>query len=368
MDTNQQKIEEIVKQGDYRKIYDDLKNIDALNNLVEELRQKYAERFKAMDFEPEQKIWELMAIENLYDSKTFQHSERTFEIANEIITKTLIGPHEEKILLKTLLEESGITPHQVKVAAIGHDIGKIKIPKEILHNTLTDNEMNHIFIDMIHRGVVKKETLEKTGLNTKESEKMSEDDIIKHLQDKGLRAVSFVPLSEAFPEKTQINLSKMLSQHGLSSDHTIRQVAVIHEFVGQKIFEDMGEPIIADLVGHHHNYKKRKEHEMNHKISIPALHVNGLDDEFGVYNIIKIADAMDSLQSVRSYKKSMTKISAFAELIRQVSVNWLEKRMLYLWMDNEYRELPESSKKGEKENVEKIEEFLRETKKLFTME
>jgi len=368
METNQQQIDEIVQQGDYLKIYDDLKKIGLLDKHVEELRQEYAERFKTMDFDPEQKIWELMAIENLYDSKTFKHSERTFEIANEILTKTLIGPHGEKLLLKTFLEERDITPYEVKVAALAHDIGKLKIPKEILHNTLTDEQMNHIFLGMLHRGVVKKETLEKIGLDRKESETMSDDEILNHLHAKGLRAVSFVPLSEAFPEKTTEELSKILSQHGLSSEQTIRQVAVIHEAIGQKIFEDMGKPIIADLVGHHHNYKKRKEHEMSYKIKIPALHVNGLEDEIGVYNIIKIADAMDSLQSARSYKKAMTKLSAFAELIRQVKVNWLEQRMLYLWMDNEYRELPENLKESEKENVEKIEEFLRKTKKLFTLE
>jgi HD-GYP domain-containing protein (c-di-GMP phosphodiesterase class II) len=83
---------------------------------------------------------------------------------------------------------------------------------------------------------------------------------------------------------------------------------------------------------------------------------------------------MDSLQSSRPYKKAMTRLSALAELTHQADANRLEKRLLYLLVDNEYEELKEKMKNGtldaktqeeEKKSIERVEEFLAKTKLIF---
>jgi hypothetical protein len=368
----QEKIKKAIEQGDYGEIWEELKKTGLLEEQTAQLREKYAERLRTRGFEPEQKIWEMMAIEDLYDAPTLNHSVRTFELVDDMITKTLNGPRGEKLLLQTLMEEAGVNLRDIRTAAIGHDIGKLKIPLPVLHNKLSDEDMNRVLLDMIHRGARKKEIFERIGFD--ENETKSDEEILSRLYDKGLRAVNVVPLSEAFPEEKHPGFSEALEKRGFSPEQTIKQVAVAHESAGQKIFEDMNEPIVADLVGHHHNYQKEPDSEIKYKIKIPALHTAGSNDEFGVYNILKIADELDSLQSSRPYKKAMTRISALAELTHQADAGRLEKRLLYLWIDNNFKELKEKIANGtieiryeevEEKSIARIEEFLKETGKIF---
>lgn len=368
-------VKNIIRQGDYWKIYEELKQSGFLDAYVLKLREQYSERFEARGFAPDQKIWEMMVIEDLYDSPTLSHGVRTFEIADGIAKKILTAPNGEKINLEKLMEDAGVSPYDIRIAALEHDIGKLKIPLEVLHNTLSDDDMNQILIDMIHRGVRKKEIFERIGMSMENDSTASDEEIISKLFGKGLRAVNVVPLSEAFPEEKHPGFTKILEERGFSSEQTIKQIAVAHESAGKEIFEAMGEPVIADIVGHHHNYQKTTESEMRYKIKIPALHVAELSDEFGVCNIVKIADQLDSLQSARPYKKSMTKLAAFAELTHQAGANRLEKRFLYLLIDNEYGELKEKLKNGsfdektmeeENKSLKRVEEFLNETKNIFT--
>ncbi len=371
MDTNQL-VKEIFNQGDYRRIRDDLKKAGLLNGHEDQIREKYAKRFLAMGFEPEEKVWEIMAIEDLYDTATLKHGMRTCELVNEIITKPLIGPHGEKLQFKKLIEESGVSFRDMIIASLGHDIGKLKIPQEIIHNTLSNDDMKHLLVEMIHRGIRKKEIFERIGFEEKEEK--SEKEILAQLYKKGLRAVNVVPLSVIFPEEKHPGFSEILRKRGFSPEQTIKQIAVEHESAGQEIFKILGEPIIAEVVGHHHNYKKEADSEMKYRMKIPALHAEGQNDEFGVSNIIKIADQLDSLQSSRPYKRAMTRLSALAELTHQADAGRLEKRLLYLWIDNEYEELKAKMKnnfldtkmmKEEKKSLHQVKEFLKKTKKIF---
>lgn len=364
----------IIRHGDYHEIHESLEKAGLLENGVAELRAKYTERFKARDFEPDQKIWEMMVIEDFYDALTLKHSVRTFELIDEIIHKNLVGPHRENVRLKELIEANGVSVHDMRLAALGHDIGKLKIPLEVLHNTLSDDDMNHILLDMIHCGVHKKEIFERIGFDAGENETKSDEEILSALYEKGLRGINVVPLSEAFPEEKYPGVTESLQKRGFSPDQTIKQVAVAHESAGKEIFETLNEPVVADLIGHHHNYKKEPDSDMKYKIKIPALHTIDAGDEFGIYNLLKIADEMDSLQSSRPYKKAMTRLSALAELTHQADANRLEKRLLYLLVDNEYEELKEKMKNGtldaktqeeEKKSIERVEEFLAKTKLIF---
>ncbi len=371
MDT-EQLVKEIFNQEDYRKIRDDLEKAGVLKDRISKLREKYAKRFDEIHFEPEEKIWEMMAVEDLYDTMTFKHSVRVSELAYKIITKKLIAPNKESLVLQTFVEKSGVSLYQITAAALGHDIGKIKIPLEVLHNSLGDQEMNQILIGMIHRGIRKKEVFERIGF--KEDDQKSDEEILAQLYRKGLRAVNVVPLSEAFPEEKHPGFSEILKKRGFSPEQTIKQIAVSHESAGQKIFEALDEPIIADLVGNHHNYKKKGDGEMKYKMNIPALHSEGESDKFGVCNIITIADQLDSLQSSRPYKKAMTRLAALAELTHQADTGRINKRLLYLWIDNEYKELKEKMDNGsldpitweqEQKSLEQVKEFLEKTKKIF---
>ncbi|MFA6566165.1 MAG: hypothetical protein WCT48_05435, partial [Candidatus Paceibacterota bacterium] len=332
---------QIIETGDYEKIRAHMRSAGLMNKRVAELRELYAERFKTRGFEPERKIWEMMAIEDLYDAPTAKHGVRTLEQAHDIITKILVGPHGERLQIESFLEGIGVTLRDIHIATLGHDIGKLKIPLVVLHNTLTDEDMDGILTGMIGRDVRKKEIFERIGFDMEKDKDKSAEEILSQLHEKGLRAVNVVPLSEAFPEEEHPGFNEILEKRGFSPEQTIKQIAVIHESAGQEIFESEGEPVAAYLVGHHHNYKKEPDSEIKYKIKISALHAEGLSDEFGLNQIIKIADSLDSLQSARPYKKAMTKLSALAELAHQADAGRIEKRILYLWASNEYAALKE---------------------------
>ena len=373
MDIDRQ-TKQVIETGDYEKIRAHMRGAGLMNERVAELRDLYAERFKTKGFEPEQKIWEMMAVEYLYDEPTIKHGVRTCELAHDIITKILIGPHGEKLQLKTFIEEIGVSVRDIYIAALGHDIGKLKIPLVVLHNTLTDEDMNGILSDMIRRGVRKKEIFERIGFGMEKDTDKNAEEILSRLHEKGLRAVNVIPLSEAFPEEENPGFGEILEKRGFSTEQTIKQIAVIHESAGRETLEGMEEPVAAYLVGHHHNYKKEPDSEIKYKIKIPALHAEGLSDEIGVHQIIKIADELDSLQSSRPYKKAMTKLSALAELAHQADTGRVEKRILYLWASNEYAAMKEKmmicpvdekTLAEDKKSSKLVEKFLEETKKIF---
>jgi hypothetical protein len=364
---------EIAKSGDFPHIYQTLREQGLMEKCVACMQASYRSFFNEKNFELEEKMWETLTVLGLYDPPTMEHSIRTFSIANDLATKTLLGPRGENVVLKEYVKESGVTFRELLLSALCHDIGKIKIPLEILHNSLTDTDMNRILIDIIRKKEHLDDLEEQLGRTLDELSKKSDEEIISIVYEKGIRPVIILPLTKVFPESKYPGILSTLKERGFSENQTIPSVTKIHEDEGLRIFTYLGEPLIADLVGHHHNYKKEGEAEMKYIMKIPLLKSRGYDAVFGIYNIIKIADSMDSLQSERPYKKGMSKISALAELSHQVLTGRIEKSICYLWVNTEYREIKKTMQESgivdhnfqDKQAVETIEKFLTEAEQEF---
>ena len=365
--------QKIAQCGDFNRILHELKEQGLLQKSVTHMQKTYGGFFTEKEFNPGEKMWEALTILGMYDTATLEHCLRTFSITKDIATKTLLGPHGENVILKDYIEESGISLRELFLSALGHDIGKIKIPVEILHNALTDNEMNEMVIRMIGRGENVAEIGDRIGFTADELSGKSDDEIVARLYEKGIRPVNIIPLSEAFPETKYPGLLSILKERGFSENQTIKTAAKIHEAEGKKIFEELGEPVVADLVGHHHNYQKDSESELRHIMKIPLLKSHGHPAVFGVYNIIKIADTLDSMESARPYKKGLSKIAALAELAHQSETERLEKSICYLWVNSEYGEIKKTMTDSgvtdhnllDKNSVETIERFLKKSESEF---
>ncbi|MCK9351527.1 MAG: HD domain-containing protein [Candidatus Paceibacterota bacterium] len=327
---------EIAQCGDFRCILETLRKEGLLEKCIDLMQSEYNVFFASNGFKPDRTVWETLTILGLYDTPTLEHCLRTFSITRDIATKPLLGPRGEEIILKEYIEEAGVPLPKLFLAAMVHDIGKIKLPIEILHNSLTDEEMNHLLTDMIWRGDSVEEIGIRMGYTPDELSHKTAEEIVQRMYERGMRPVAIVPLSDAFPEIKYPGFLASLEGRGLGEKQTIKSAAKVHESEGQKIFEELGDPIVADLVGHHHNYQKKAEHEMSYIMKIPMIKSHGQEAFFGVYNIIKIADSMDSLQSERSYKKGMSKIAALAELAHQAMTRRIEKSITYLWVNTEY--------------------------------
>lgn len=368
-----EKGKEIAKCGDFHRTFQILTEQGLLKKCVLSTQEEYQPFFEKEGFEPEEKMWEMLTILGLYDEATMKHSIRTFSVVKDIATKTLKAPRGESIILKKYIEEAGVSLRDILFGALGHDVGKIKLPVEILHNSLTDSEMNRILIEMIKRGERLDEIGKKIGYSRDELTQKSDEEIIARIYEKGIRPVNLVPIFMAFPETKYPGLLSILKERGFSENETIKTAAQIHEAEGQKIFEKLGESIVADLVGHHHNYQKDDENELRCVMEIPSLKSRGRKAFFGVYNIIKIADLLDSLESKRPYKEGMSKVSALAELAHQAETDRLERSICYLWVNNEYERIKktmlgfgmEYHNLQNKKAVEIIEKFLNDTKTEF---
>jgi len=361
----------IAQCGDFCRVREQLSKEGLLETNESFIRKKYKGFFEGENFQPEDNIWITLTILGLYDTATLEHCLRTFSITKNIATKTLLGPWGARIVLKEYIEEGEVSLRDLFVAALGHDIGKIILPVEILHNSLTDEEMNRILIDMIWRGDNVEEIGIRIGFTAEELSHKSTEEIVSRLYERGMRPVNIVPLSEAFSDSRNPGLLATLKSRGFSEKETIKNATKIHESEGQKIFEELGEPIVADLVGHHHNYQKHSENELRHVMRISSLKSHGEEAVFGTYNIIKIADTLDSLESKRPYKKGMSKLAALAELAHQALTHRIEKSICYLWINTEYTEITEMMRLSginsfnDTASVETIEKFLSQTEQTF---
>jgi hypothetical protein len=229
----------IAKCGDFNRIRKQLKEQQLLEKSTAFIQKKYEGFFEEKEFAPGEKMWEALTILGLYDTATFEHSLRTFSITKDIATKTLLAPHKESIVLKEYIEEAGISLRELFLSALGHDIGKIVLPVEILHNSLTEREMNRILIEMIRRGDHMEEISERTGFTEYELPQKSDEEIIARVYERGIRPVNIIPLSEAFSETKYPGLLSMLKKRGFSENQTIKSATKIHEAAGKNIFEEL---------------------------------------------------------------------------------------------------------------------------------
>ncbi len=229
----------IAKCGDFEEIFNALNNEGLFDVCLDITKSEFDNFFKEMEFEPGDMMWKVLTILNLYDRATLEHSLRTFAITKDIATKSLRGPHEENIVLSDYLHEANLSLRELLLASLGHDIGKTKLPVEILHNSLTNEEMNKVLIDMIRRKENEEEIAIKLGFSISDLNNKTGDEIIARIYERGMRPVNIVPLSEAFPESKYPGLISDLKSNGFNFNLSIKETAKIHESEGQKYSKNL---------------------------------------------------------------------------------------------------------------------------------
>lgn len=353
--------ENIAGQGDYETIRKELTETKLLEKHTRLMIDQHSEHLAEKDFFPTQEDWEMLAILHLYDTPTFEHSMRTFDIAHDMVTKTLRGPHNEDIRLQIFIQHEGVSLEQFLRAALFHDIGKVVIPREVLNNAFSDNDMNRILLRMAHDGRAQ-EIFDMIGCE--HDRDFKDEDILAKMHAAGYRAVDLVPIDEAFPQDQYPELIETVQQRGFSTKQTLKSILQRHEPEGARIFGE--DEVVADLVGHHHNYAHEKS---KRKVSIDTLNMSTKIDEFALIHLLAIADETDALRSARSYKEGLSDLDIFAELIRESATGRPSRAIVYLWISNKYPEyqaqnIP-ANPQGSEHDVEKIriiESFLSESK------
>lgn len=353
--------EEIAGQGNYEAIRKELVEARLLEKHTRLMIDQHSKHLAERDFFPTQEDWEMLAILHLYDMPTFEHSMRTFDIAHDMVTKTLRGPHNEDIRLQIFIQHEGVSLEQFLRAALFHDIGKVVIPREVLNNTFSDSDMNSILLRMVRDGRAQ-EVFDTIG--GEHGEDFEDEDILARMNAAGYRAIDLVPIHEAFPQEQYPELIEIIRQRGFSTEQTLKSILQKHESESARILSD--DEVVADLVGHHHNYSHERS---NRRISIETLQMSARIDAFALIHLLAIADETDALRSARSYKDSFSDLDILATLIQDAETGHLNKAIVYLWVSNKYPEyqvqknpanLQGSSLDTEKVRI--IESFLSESK------
>ncbi len=375
-----ERAQEIAGQGNYEAIHKELEEQHLLERYTQHMKELYSGYFGTKDFSLEERSWEMLAILYLYDEPTLQHSLRTFDIAHEMVTQKLYEPKSgEEVHLGEAIQQEGVNLEQFLNAALFHDIGKVTVPREILNNSLTGYDMGCILMRMMREGKCQ-ELFDEIGIEYTPGTD-DENAALKNLHKKGFRSIEIVPLSEVFPETEYPNLLQDFESRGFSKQQSLKSVLDTHEMQSAEILKN--DTIVAELAGHHHNYK---EEPSKLTLSIAAIRANiqmteiddldtemtEIDDpqtyDIAMMHLITIADITDALRdTTRPYKggKKFSEPEIFVNLIRTVGQAEYGEGFVHLWISNKYPAYKESLQNKEVQQTERdiecceiIESFL----------
>lgn len=326
-----QNAEEIAGEGKYEDIVEKLRASGAFSACVENIRSRYGHRLSLDNFVMTEHDFEMLTVLGLYDASTMEHSVRTFELAYRIITHSFIEASGETIIMGDFLADAGVSLGQFLRAALFHDIGKVIIPRDILHNTLGDEE---VLLKMFPE-----EELKREGEHAKKI-------ILQELYASGIRPIDVVPLKEVFTGEKYAELFCDLEKRGFSETATLKDVIRMHEPEGQRILTSLGYETEGELAGRHHNYEKEfYSHVMHTPYGV-----------FGVADLIRIADITDALRSVRWYKKSLSELEVLFVLAKDAEAGKIDPRLAYVWVRDQYAEFRKNGASVAAEGEEKEEE------------
>ncbi len=253
--------------------------------------------------------WEMLTLLHLFDTETFNHCIRTYQI----VQRKLQSTHPVGEFLRAELNKEGVPQETLAISALLHDIGKIGIPlKElILNNTLTDQEWHRLCVEHF---------CEQDRCDTEQAE----EKLSSRLQagaTHNLREKDLVPFSRCLTPNQQI----LLTQSGINPHHTLGEIINIHQDFSGEIAEEYGldETFIA-LVSNHHERPLETQDAL--LVSKSALRIA---------TILRFADVFDALHSARTYKKGNPFLTTIAMLIQKSRDGFISPKLAHLWIDED---------------------------------
>lgn len=293
--------------------------------------------------------WELLAVLEAYDQKTFDHSVRVasyvYAIADE---KSETGTY---LRSQTTFEHGSLG--ELFTAALLHDIGKTIIPRTILHD-------DHSRREWAKRA---NEWAEKQGAAPHfDPEKIAAlDDIeldryfMETHHERGADPLDIVPINEIFDRETVQELAK----NGISPDSTFREVLEYHERATKAILRRGGLYIASDIASHHHDYDGSPIRLERYPTEISALRISF---ELSILRSMDVYDALTS--NDREYlKKPRHPLIALEILIKDAEAEFTEPELTRRVVQDLYRHVEAAGKhipgtKAESSALEKVLAFI----------
>jgi len=302
--------------------------------------------------------WEMLTILELFDRATFEHCIRTYQVARQKIESSgPIGAY-----LREHLQTEGLTPWDIELACLLHDMGKIAlVPKDLLlNNTLSNSDWHGLFEQFCHESCGH-ESGRYQSCDNKEARDTVASYETKLAENPLLREKDITPFSLCLsPEqneylKTVKNIDTSLSLGALIEQHQDISVDIASRYYPE------GSPML-ELIGNHHERKLSADD--SHAVSQSTVRLSSL------IATLRLADVYDAVHSARAYKKEEAIFSSLSVLIAHTEQGTVDRELTKLWIEDELTHFDpkaylhtlktHTSPRLEKEKVayEKIQAFL----------
>lgn len=295
----------------YDEAKEKLKEKKILIKEVERVKSLYKDKLSFLSFLNE-KDWEIIAMIDLFDLKTFQHSIGTCLTAKNKLDRPLKGGNT----FSDMIKEENITQEEFLRACLFHDIGKVAIPKFVLNSHYTDEHWAQAFIQLPREE--RERLAENHGFKIPEEIRKNPEKIMEYMLKNRIRGAKIVPIKALF-SREQIS---MISSKNLSPEDSLVEMMEIHEEESEKILKYEGFEKEAILAGAHHNYKleDRSLENADHLVSTDLIH---------------IADIQNALENDRPYHLRKPKMKILSFIMDDAKTGVISKKTTALWIKDE---------------------------------
>jgi len=293
-----------------------------------------------------EKDWDLLTILRLFDKETFEHSINSFVILKNKIESLSAEAKKYKKELESELGDLGV----IYRACLFHDIGKIKIPKFILKNSLSDREWALRFYRIIKKQKNKicfttKKYFKKNNIFKfidKIAYAKSPDEILRIFQTKNIRPVQVVSLKYGINKK---ELKRLRKEYGIEGDISLADLMSLHEKESYTILNKLGYKKEALIAGSHGEQRNTNGFKTN--LSPTMNDIN---------NLIYLADVQEALGSERYYHKALPLSEILLIFISKVDEGLIDEPLLRFWIEDEKNK--NGILNGNQKTLDKIDNFL----------
>lgn len=267
--------------------------------------------------------WEMLAVLEAYDRKTFDHSLRVASYVHAIAAK---NSETGTFLRQQVTLERG-SLDDLYTASLFHDIGKTIIPETILHD-------DHSRREWAKRS---NEWAAKHGLDPyfdqEKLQSLDDADLDRYFMQlhatNGTDPLNIVPL-EGFLLPDEV---AELERRGIPKESTLREVLEYHERATKAILRRDGMYVASDIASHHHDYDGIPIRSERYPSELSAVRI-GFE-----LSILRSADLYDALTSDREYKKPHHPLIALEVLIRDAETEFTEPEITKRVVRDLYRHI-----------------------------
>ncbi len=340
-----QRAEALCQQGDYATIIAQFSHPENQGLFAEQQKRLQEEGARGLLKDAMDKLqphdWEMLTLLELFDRATYEHCVRTYALASEKIESS--GP--VGAYLRERITAEGLSPWDIELACLLHDVGKITLsPKELLlNNTLSGSEWQELFTRFCHDSCPnEEEAAEKIAAYT------------TTLRDNPrIRGKDITPLRLALTEEE----AARVVARGFDISHSLGAIIDSHQdasvAIAGRYYTEA--PLLA-LIGNHH--EQPLAHDDPLRTSQSTVRLSTLIDT------LRLADEFDAYHSERPYKVAHSRLASLAFLTEEAERGFVDTTLTKLWIADDMKNSPVKAYLAELADVPLREEETRAYQKI----